>query len=162
MMFKINLKFLKKSKPWLKRAKAWAGKRPLWLKFLVSVLLLSTLTSLLAVFLYDRYYGASPISNKGRFVREAVEICNQAQTLSATLVGGDEWPIEKDYDLRGQSLADVLNSLESSQYYASKDGPTPAEAAALTYWLRSKYADYFSAKERCDEMAAEYQQKYSY
>ena len=158
---KINLKFLRKRKLGQRAARLFA-KIPPRVRTGLKFFLISALASLLVVFLYDRYYGASPISNKGRFVREAVEICNQAQTLSATLVGGDEWPIEKDYDLRGQSLADVLNSLESSQYYASKDGPTPAEAAALTYWLRSKYADYFSAKERCDEMAAEYQQKYSY
>lgn len=158
---KISLKFWRKRKLGQRLAKLWS-KLPPGVRNGLKFFLISALTSLLAIFLYDRFYGSSPISNKGRFVREAVAVCNQAQTLSATLVGGDEWPIEKDYDLKGQPLTDVLNSLESSQYYASEDGPTPAEAAALSAWLKQKYADYFTAKERCDEMATEYQQKYAY
>ena len=161
-MLKINLKFLKKSKPWAKRLKTWVGKRPLWLKFVVAVILLSTLTSLLAVGLYDRYYGSSPWSNKMRFVKEALAVCNQAQTLAATVVDFGDWPLAKDYGLKGESLDNISGYLDGAGALGSGDVPTTGEAVIAISWLKQKYPDYFTSKSRCEEMSTEYQEKCAY
>ena len=157
-MLKVNLNFLKKNKPWANRVKAWVGKRPLWLKFVVSVFLVSLLTSLAAIGLYDRFYGSSPWSNKMRLVNEALKVCNQAQTLAYTAVDFGDWPLESTSELEGATVIDVVNYLESS----AENGPSAAQVATATAWLQEKYSDYFTAKDLCDTLAQEYQEKYSY
>lgn len=162
MMLKINLKFLKRSKHWLKRVKAWAGKRPHWLKFAVSVFLISLLASLISVGIYDRYYGASPISNRGRLLKEALAACTQAQTLAQTAVNWENWPLESSYGLEGQALGEVMSSLESFSAYPSEEGPAPDEVALAVSWLKANYPDLFSVQEACTKLAEKYQQKYAY
>jgi hypothetical protein len=157
-MVKVNFNFLKKIGS---RAKGWIVKRPR-LKFVLSFLLVSLLTSLLVVGLYDRYYGASPISNRGRLLKKALAACTQAQTLSQTAVDWGNWPLGSNYGLEGQALGEVASSLENFSAYSSETGPSAAEVATAASWLKINYPDFFSAQEACTALAGEYQQKYAY
>ena len=160
-MVKSNLNFLKKIGSWAKRVKAWIVKRPR-LNFVLSVFLVSLLASLIAVGLYDRYYGTSPISNRGRLFKKALAVCTEVQTLSQTSVDWENWPLENTYGLEGQALGDVVSSLESYSTYSSETGPSAAEAAIAASWLKTNYPDFFSAQETCNNLAGEYQQRYAY
>jgi len=163
---KINLRFLKKNRlsprTFFKKAGKWVSQRPLWVKFVVSVLLLSTLASLLAIGLYDRFYGSSPISNKGRLVKEALAVCDQAQTLASTAVDFQNWPLENTFDLEGQGLATAVEYFANYSAYSQEGGPSAAEAFTASAWLKENYPDYFSSQERCDTLVQEYQSKYAY
>jgi len=158
---KFRLKSLKKNKL-IKRLGAWIAKRPQWLKFVASVFAVSLLTSLLALFLYDRFWGNSPWSNRQRLVKEALAVCENAQTLANTAVDFEGWPLDKKYDLEGQGLSTAYGYFQNYEAYAEEGGPNSADAFIASSWLQEKYAEYFTAQERCDILAEEYQTKYAY
>lgn len=160
------MRFLKESKlsprPFFKNVGKWISRRPYWLKFMVSVLLISLLSSLLAVGLYDRLYGSSPISNKGRLVKEALAVCEDAQTMAAATVDFTGWPLEKKFNLEGESLATVADYFTNYAAYSQEGGPSAAEAYAASAWLQEKYPNYLSSQDRCNTLVQEYQEKYQY
>lgn len=95
-------------------------------------------------------------------MKEALAICEQAQTLAAASVDFSDWPLKSTYDLEGQGLGTAVEFFANATAYASADGPSSADSYAATAWLKEKYPDYFSSQERCDTLVQEYQSKYSY
>ena len=160
MKINLELKSLKNSRL-VERVGTWVVERPDWLKFSTSVFLISLVSVTLVVFLYDRFWGNSPLSNRQRLVKEALGVCDESQNLSYAQVDFEEWPLDKTFGLEGYTVGNVVSFLSDSASYG-EDGPSDSEAAQAYVWLQAKYSDYFTAQSRCDILAEEYQQKYAY
>jgi len=124
---------------------------------------LSLLTTILALGVYDQFYGNSPLSKKSRLVKEAIAICNTAQELAANPVDLKGWPLKEDFSI--QTLGDAANfNLDPASYATEKT--TSDEIFKATTWLTEKYGatitEYSTAQTRCDTLAQEYQEKYAY
>jgi hypothetical protein len=144
-----------------KHTKVWVANLPAWVRSASLVILVSFLTTLFTLFFYDRFWGNSPWSNRQRLVKEALEICNTAQTLAYDQVDFTGWPLDKTFGLEGYTVGDMAEFLSDSTSYGT-DGPSNSEAAQAYAWLQDEYSEYFTAQSRCDSLAEEYQQKYAY